>query len=131
MLQLNDTFQKEFVVSLSVYQNFLETFNDRNPLHTNDSFARSYGFQGKVMHGNILNGFLSYFVGECLPLKNFVIHWQRTEFKAPVYLDDSLLLECTLIEAHASVKAFQFKFAFRNLNSEKVVAKGRFQIGLL
>jgi acyl dehydratase len=40
-------------------------------LHIDDDYARSKGFKQKVMHGNILCGFLSRFVGELLPVKKY------------------------------------------------------------
>ena len=62
-------FSHTFQVTESVYRGFIEIFKDKNPLHTDEAFARSKNFQGKVMHGNILNGFLSYFIGECLHIR--------------------------------------------------------------
>ena len=78
-----DIFLEEFSVAEKVYHGFIETFNDKNPLHTDVSFAQSKGYKGRVMFGNILNGFLSYFVGECLPIKNVIIHSQDIKYKKP------------------------------------------------
>ena len=128
--QLNDDFQKRFTVSENVYEGFLKTFKDTNPLHTDESFAKSKGFKGRVMFGNILNGFLSYFVGECLHLKEVIIHAQAIQFKRAVYLNDELLFEATVTGVHESVNAVEFKYTFKNPEL-KVVAKGQIQIGLL
>ena len=75
-LELNQQFELNFTVTESIYLGFIENFQDKNPLHTNESFAVSKGFKSKVMHGNILNGFLSYFIGEALPSKDVIIHSQ-------------------------------------------------------
>ena len=88
------------------------------------------GFKGKVMHGNILNGFISYFIGECLPLKNVIIHSQEIQYKKAVYLDDELFFEAVVCGVHESVSAVEFKFSFRNKDLE-IVSKGKFQIGLI
>ena len=128
--KLNDTFIRTFTIDDGVYEGFMQTFNDRNPLHTNEQFAIKHGFKGRVMHGNILNGFLSYFIGECLPDKNVIIHSQQIQFKNAVYLYDKLFFEATITGVFESVNTIEFKFAFRNGES-KIISKGQMQIGLL
>ena len=82
------------------------------------------------MHGNILNGFISYFVGECLPTKRVIIHSQEIKFKNAVYVNDELFFKASVLGIYESVNAVEFKYEFRNLIN-KVVAKGNFQIGIL
>ena len=127
-LELNQQFELKFNVTESVYLGFIENFQDKNPLHTNEDFAVLKGFKSKVMHGNILNGFLSYFIGEALPSKDVIIHSQEIQFKNPVYLNDLLVFKAEVSGVYESVKAIEFKFKF--INAElKVVAKGKIQIG--
>ncbi|NCU05647.1 MAG: hypothetical protein GXC73_16880, partial [Chitinophagaceae bacterium] len=113
-VQKGDIFKLTFAVTYEVYNGFVTTFNDRNPLHCNEVFAVERGFQGKVMHGNILNGFLSYFVGEGLPDKNVIIHSQSIQFKRPVYLEDVLSFEAVVHDVYESVRVVEFSFVFRN-----------------
>lgn len=128
-MKQGDAFRQTFTVSEAVYDGFLNVFNDRNPLHTNEAYALGKGFRAKVMHGNILNGFLSYFIGECLPTKDVIIHSQQIDFKKPVYLHDVLAFEAEVDEVYESVHALKFKFQFKNSDG-KTVAKGTIQIGL-
>ena len=130
MFKVDDTFVENFIVSEEIYKGFIAIFKDKNPLHTNPQFATEKGFQSMVMHGNILNGFLSYFIGECLPTKNVIIHSQEIQFKNAVYLNDKLEFNAKVIGVYESVKAVEFKFNFKNAD-EKIVAKGIIQIGLL
>ncbi len=122
-------FTQQFVVSAEVHNQFIQLFQDKNPLHTDENFAIAKGFQGRVMHGNILNGFLSYFIGECLPTKDVIIHSQEIQFKNAVYIDDALNFTATVEGFYESVNAVEFKFSFKNAAS-KIVAKGKIQIGL-
>lgn len=128
--RLHDKFENTFIISDKIYEGFILIFKDTNPLHTNEKFAIEHGFKGRVMHGNILNGFISYFVGECLPVKNVIIHMQDIKFKNPVYLNDTILFEAVVSDIFESVNAIEFKFSFKNQDS-KVVSKGRIQIGVL
>jgi 3-hydroxybutyryl-CoA dehydratase len=127
---IHDKFEKTFIVTDAVYEGFILIFKDKNPLHTYGQFAIDRGFKGKVMHGNILNGFISYFIGECLPDKEVIIHAQEIQFKNAVYLNDELLFEAKITNISESVNAIEFKFSFKNQES-KTVAKGQIQIGLL
>ena len=128
--KLDDKFNLQFQVTDDTYEGFIELFNDRNPLHTDERFAQEKGFKGRVMHGNILNGFLSYFIGEALPTKEIIIHTQEIQFKNPVYLNDTLSFEAIVSGVFESVQAIEFKFNFRN-KEQKVVSKGKIQIGLI
>ena len=130
IFKIGDKFKEEFVLKKETYQGFIGIFKDKNPLHTNSEFALDKGFKGKVMHGNILNGFISYFIGEKLPTKDVIIHSQEIQFKNAVYLNDELLFTSQIIGVYDSVNALEFKYNFKNKEA-KIVAKGKFQIGLL
>ena len=125
-----DLFAYSFKVSPDIYEGFISVFNDRNPLHTNEKFAIGKGFKEKVMHGNILNGFLSYFIGECLPVKDVLIQTQEIKFLKPVYINDQLTLCAEVEDVYESVNTIDFKYCFENQDKKKV-AKGKIQIGLL
>ena len=130
MFAIGDAFVESFVVSEEIQEGFIRLFKDKNPLHTDSSFAVEKGFMGKVMHGNILNGFLSFFIGESLPVKNVIIHSQEIQFKNPVFKNDALQFHASVTGLYESVRVVEFKFYFKNADS-KTVAKGKIQIGLL
>jgi acyl dehydratase len=123
-------YEEAFVVTEKVYETFQECSKDMNPLHTDETFAKNKGFRGRVMYGNILGAFLSYFIGECLPAKNIIIHSQEINYRKPVYLNDTLNLRAVIREVHESVNAVIWSFSFSNQSNE-IVAKGKFQIGIL
>lgn len=130
IFKLDDTFDKLFIVSPEIYAGFIKLFKDKNPLHTDENFAKTKGFKGRVMHGNILHGFISYFIGECLPVKNVIIHSQKIEFKNAVYINDELHFKAVITGIYESVNTVEFKYYFENATSS-IVAKGQIQIGLL
>tara|TARA_B100000768_G_C11183862_1_gene334174 strand:- start:274 stop:672 length:399 start_codon:yes stop_codon:yes gene_type:complete len=130
LFSIKDAFENTFVVTEKEYSSFIDLSNDHNPLHTDDNFAKSKGFAGRVMHGNILNAFLSYFIGEALPTKDVIIHSQEIQYKNPVYLNDELKFSAHVSGVYSSVNAIEFKFIFKN-SIAKTVAKGKIQIGLL
>jgi 3-hydroxybutyryl-CoA dehydratase len=123
-------FQHKYEVNEMVYSGFISIFLDNNPLHTNEKYALQKGFKGKVMYGNILNGFLSHFIGTCLPLKNVIIHTQEIKYLKPVYLNDTLSLFAEIDDYYESVQTAEFRFYFQNQFNIKV-AKGKFSIGII
>jgi 3-hydroxybutyryl-CoA dehydratase len=129
-MHVGDKYQHEFIVASEVYEGFLATFKDRNPLHTDSSFAASKGFKAVVMHGNILNGFVSYFVGELLPIKDVMIMQQEIKYHLPVFLNDTLFFTAIQSAIFESVNAMEFKFEFSNKDNKKV-AKGKLLIGII
>lgn len=123
-------YQHRFVVSQPVYDAFQQTSGDFNPLHTQIEFAKSKGFPECVMYGNILNGFVSYFIGMMLPMQDVIIHSQDIIFKNPVYLNDELDFSAKVEEVSEAVNTVIFKYTFRNASC-KIVAKGHVQIGVI
>jgi 3-hydroxybutyryl-CoA dehydratase len=127
---IDQVFEHDFIIDSKIQDLFIEISKDSNPMHTIDAYAMKFGFENKIMHGNILNSFLSFFIGECLPIKNVVIQSQNIEFKKPVYIDSKIKLIALVEDIVESVNVVIFKFKFENINNI-VVAKGRIQIGIL
>lgn len=121
---------RKFKVTEDVYHAFQVCSGDMNPLHTDENFAIDKGFPGRVMYGNIINAFVSTLIGMCMPTQDVIIHSQDIQYKNPVFLNDELEAEIKVNEIFESVKAIELKFLFRN-SSNKIVSKGKVQIGLL
>lgn len=123
-------YQHKFVVTQAVYDGFQQCSGDFNPLHTQEAFAKSKGFPDCVMYGNILNGFVSYFIGMLLPTPDVIIHSQDIMFKNPVFLNDELDFTAKVEDISEVVNTVIFKYAFRNA-AGKLVARGHVQIGII
>lgn len=129
-IKKGDTFEHDFTVNENTWKGFMDLFGDRNPVHTDTEYARSKGFNDIIMFGNILNGFLSYFIGELLPIKNVIIHTQEIKYAQPVYLNDQLRFHAEADDVFESVNVIEFKYYFQNKENKKV-AKGKIQIGII
>lgn len=131
MIKEGSEFYQEFQITPAIYKGFISLFCDKNPLHTDRNFAKGKGFLDRVMHGNILGGYLSFFIGECLPIKNVIIHSQEINYKRPVYLDQPLMLYAKVNEIFESVNTIEFKYNFSDRNEGVVVANGKFKIVII
>lgn len=125
-----DSFEVEYQVTEKIYNGFIGLFDDRNPLHTDEQFATGKKFSGRVMHGAILNGFLSNFIGERLPVKNVIVLNYNISFVKPVYLGDKLILLANIADVFESVNCISIKYQFKNSQS-LTVAKGDISIKII
>lgn len=99
-------------------------------MHVSDEYAKNHGFPRKIMHGNILCGYLSYFVGEIIPEKNVIIQTQSIKFKKPVFLNDELRFAAEVTEYSEAVNSYEIKYSFENQSMEQVAA-GKLLVGVL
>jgi len=129
-MKQGDTFTHQFQVTEAIWQGFQDLFGDKNPIHTDSNYAKEKNFQDIITHGNILNGFLSYFIGELLPIKNVIIHTQEIKYLKPVYLNDALSFQAEVVNFSDSVQVAEMKYSFQKESGEKV-AKGNIQIGII
>lgn len=122
-----------YCITKDIFDAFQHLSHDLNPLHTDAGFAQSMGFPDRVMYGNILNAFISHFVGMLLPTPNVVIQTQDIQFRKPVFLGDTILLKSEIQDTSEAVEIVNFKLKFFRTNSEKpqLVASGHVQVGLL
>ncbi len=122
-----------YQVTPEVYESFQHCSQDMNPLHTDEAFAKAKGFRGCVMYGNILNAFISHFVGMCLPTPHVMIQSQDINFHKPVFLNDEITLEAGIDTVSEAVNIVNYKLKFYKTTDtgRQLVAKGHVQIGLL
>jgi acyl dehydratase len=69
---------------------FARLSGDRNPVHFDDAFARSIGFDGRIAHGAVTAALLSAVLGMDLPGPGSVFLEQRVRFLAPVRPGDTI-----------------------------------------
>lgn len=122
-----------YIVTPEVYYSFQRCSDDYNPLHTDEQFAKKKGFAEKVMYGNILNAFVSHFVGMLLPTREVMIQAQDINYMRPVFLNDHLEFEASVYEVSDTAGVIDYKLRFRRINNEKseLVARGHVKVGLL
>lgn len=118
-----------YQVSPEVYAAFQTVSGDYNPLHTNLEFATRKGFEGKVMYGNILNAFISHFVGMLLPSQDVMILSQDINYHKPVYMNDAITLKASIDDVSEAVGYISYKLLF--YREKERVAKGHVQISVL
>jgi len=118
------------VVELSVddaqMQKFAELSGDFNPLHTDEAFARSKGFQGRVVYGALLVAKVSELIGMRLPGKHSVWASLSLEFLLPLYVGESAQLEAVVSRASVGTGLVELKLTLRR--DGKRLCRGRAEV---
>ena len=130
-INLDYTIEVEYEITEIVYNNFLNTFLDINPIHIDDDYAIKKGFKGKVMHGAILNGFISNLIGVHLPGEDSLIHFVNIDFHSPMFLNDKIRITAKVIQKVESIPAIVINMRIQNLQSNKLIAKAKVQVGFV
>ena len=120
--------QREYVISPEVYGGFLAAFDDRSPIHVDENYAQACGFTGKVMHGTLLNGFLSHFVGMHFPGRLSLLLSSDLRFSQPSYLGDVIQLEAVVSQKLDAHHVVILTVTFNNLTQNCLAARGRIQV---
>jgi acyl dehydratase len=122
------TQERDYVITPAVYEHFLRAFDDHSPLHVDAAYARACGFDGPVMHGGILNGFVSHFVGMVWPGANSLLLSVELRFLHPAYLGDTLRLQARIAQKLDVQKVVVLHLTFLNQTRGDAAATGRAQV---
>lgn len=122
------TRERAYVITPAVYESFLSAFDDRSPVHIDAEYARAAGFGGPVMHGAILNGFVSHFVGMVFPGANSLLLSVELRFSQPSYLGDAVLLRAKIAQRLDAHNTVVLHVSFINQTRGGTAATGRVQV---
>ena len=75
---------------------FAEISNDQNPIHLDPEFAASTRFERPLVHGILTAGLISTVLGMQLPGPGSIYIKQELNFRAPVYIGDTITATATV-----------------------------------
>lgn len=129
-IEENSEFSRTYTIDDAVYQALSSVFNDKSPIHVDEEYAKSAGFAGRVMHGAILQGFLSHFVGMHFPGKRSLILSVNINYQRPSYLGDEILLTARVRQKVETGRVVVLEIKFLNAATQALAASGRVQVAL-
>lgn len=100
---------------------FAELSGDFNPLHFDESFVSKTKFGRLVVQGGLTTGLLHALVAMDMPGPGTVFLSQNWKFTAPVFIDDSITAEATVINVHETKPVTQLKIKVTRQNGETVL----------
>ncbi len=99
-------------ITESKHKAFIQLSGDVHLLHTDEFYAKNKGFKGKVMHGNLLNCFLSYAIGVHLKIVDVLIINQSINYRNPYYIGDTLVLNLAINSEIEFLPGIEIAFKF-------------------
>lgn len=98
---------RDFTVTTDDVDRFGEQSGDRNPLHFDTDFAKSQGFEGRLAHGMIFNGWLTKLLGMEYPGPGTIFARNSTVYIAPMYPDRTYAVRISTTSVNASNGAYR------------------------
>jgi acyl dehydratase len=89
---LTRTITAEMVVA------YADLIGDHNPVHLDEAFAATTRFGHRIAHGMLVAGLISTVLATDLPGPGTVYLSQTLQFKAPVYLGDTITVKVEAIK---------------------------------
>lgn len=130
-LEVGMTREKDYVISRVIYEGFLGLFGDASPLHVGDAYAVKCGFKGCLMHGAILNGLVSNFIGMVFPGNKSLELSVDIRFQNPCYLGDTIRLEGKIAQKLEAHNVAVLHLTFHNRTSGDIAATARVQVKMM
>lgn len=117
---MNASYARE--VSIADIEEFAKVSGDHNPVHLDDTYAKTTLFKGRIAHGMLGASFISTVLASKLPGPGTVYLGQTLAFKAPVRPGDRVEARVTVTEVRREKKQVVLKTECRV--GEKVVIDG-------
>ncbi|HTD91939.1 MAG TPA: MaoC/PaaZ C-terminal domain-containing protein, partial [Burkholderiales bacterium] len=117
-----------FVVCRDDMGRFAEMSGDFNPLHVDESFARSKGFTGVVVYGALIIAKVSQLIGMQLPGRDALWTSVALDFVRPLYVGQHAYVEGVVTHVSAATGMVEMKLKIRTVAVEQVVAKGKAEV---
>lgn len=102
---------------------FAEISGDKNPVHLDDEFAAQTQFKKRLVHGILTAGLISAVLGTELPGPGSIYLSQSINFRAPVFIDDTITATATVVKMREGKPIVTLETVCKN-QDEVVVLKG-------
>jgi len=100
MLKIGDTASLSKTFTDEDVRAFAAISGDKNPVHLDEAYAAQTQFKKRIVHGMLTAGLISAILGTKLPGEGSIYLGQTINFRAPVYLDDTITATVTIIKLH-------------------------------
>lgn len=102
-------------------EKFAELVGDKNPVHLEEEFARKTCFGKRVAHGMLGASLVSAVLGTKLPGTGTIYLNQTLQFKAPVFLGDTLTATVIVVKVREDKPIVTLETTCTNQHGEVVL----------
>jgi 3-hydroxybutyryl-CoA dehydratase len=91
--------------------------------------ARERGFEGRVVHGMLIGGFVSRLFGLHLPGIDCILQSINLRWIEPLYVGDMIRIQATVAQWSSAAEVFVANVDVIRPRTQTIVAKGKVQVG--
>ncbi|MBF0127511.1 MAG: SDR family oxidoreductase [Magnetococcales bacterium] len=117
-IQVGDTFRVERTFSTEDLDRFAALTGDHSPLHMDQGYALSAGFEGRVIHGMLLASLFSNLVGMRVPGRHALYLAQDLAFRRPVLAGESVTAIARVVGKNPSTRTILLATEIRNAQDQ-------------
>ena len=110
---------------------FMKFSGDTNPLHSNEEYAASTKFGGRIVHGMLVSSLFSTLVGMYLPGKYCLYLSQELQFKNFVKPNPKLIVRGRVVNKMDALKLVTINTEIIDKYSNKICVSGKARVQLL
>ena len=122
-LTLGATSSRTRTITEADIRAFAEVSGDTNPIHLDAEYAATTVFQRPIAHGMLTASMISQILGTDLPGLGTIYLSQSMNFKAPVYIGDTITANITLVKYRDDKRIATFETTCTN-QDDKVILDG-------
>jgi len=123
-VSVGQTASRSLTVTEKHVKMYAEMTGDYNPLHFDEEFAAGTKFGRLVVQGGITTGILNALVAMDMPGPGTVFLSHDIEFKAPVFIGDTITGEAEVLSVHEKKLVTELKVTITRQDGE-VVLEGK------
>jgi acyl dehydratase len=123
MLKIGDSASITKTFSDEDVRSFAGISGDKNPVHLDDEYAAGTQFKKRLVHGILTAGLISAVLGTELPGPGSVYLSQSINFRAPVYIGDTITATVTVVKIREGKPIVTFETVCKN-QDDVVVLEG-------
>jgi len=120
-IEIGLTKQFQITITESMVDDFAKLSGDFNPLHTDNEYAVSSGFDGRVCHGMLLGSFFSRLIGMYLPGKHALHISQSLNFVNPCFIGETITVEGKVIDKSPATKIIKLETTITNESGKRII----------
>jgi 3-hydroxybutyryl-CoA dehydratase len=100
---------------------FSEISGDKNPIHLDEEFASRTRFGKRLVHGILTSGMISALLGMELPGPGSIYIKQTLNFRAPVYIGDTITAMVKVINVREDKPIITMETICKNQEGDHVI----------
>lgn len=118
------TYSESFTITRDIVREFARLSGDFSPIHMDETYAQNTRFGKCIVHGMLLGAYVSKIIGMYLPGEGTIYISQNFEFKKPVYIGDSVLIEVSIVDINYQTKHVKLSTMCYGADDDSVIMKG-------